>query len=988
MTLSIMNKLSTRFQLAFGLTSIVVSLLLFSTVLNLTPDTKQTTVDGRVSLSESIASATTLFLQSGNLTSIGNNLEFNIQRSPALLAATLLRDGDEPLIFGDEQQVLAHNTTDQSSTATRIILPILKQDAPWGNVILYFSDISGDTLLDKVRSNNMALVAFCGLFSFIFFYLYLGKMLKALNPSRAIPGRVRSALDTLAEALIVIDQKSNVVLANKAFQEITGQTTDQLLGKKAESFDWRQSTVRPAPTGESGEIVYPWQQAITSGETIRGVGLSLIGENDDRHDFLVNCSPILSESKTSGVLISLDDVTELEQKERELRIARDDAEEANKAKSDFLSNMSHEIRTPMTAILGFTEVLKRGGASSPHWEKHLGTISSSGKHLLELINDVLDLSKVESGALEVEALACEPHRVAHDVIQVLKVRAIEKDITLDLKIPAPIPKTIISDGSRLRQIITNLVGNAIKFTEDGGVEVVLRYIDKNGCQQIAVDVADSGIGMNDQQQAAVFKPFVQADSSITRRFGGTGLGLSISRKLSQALGGDIVVSSEAGVGTTFTATIDVGAVDNIELITEEEAFESLSRTVIDHQTNWVFPESKLLVIDDAAENRELLTIVLSDLGLDVETAENGAIGVDMAKDKHYDVILSDIQMPVMDGYETVKVMREIGQTQPIIALTANAMKGYEQRVIDAGFSHYMTKPIDIDALTVLLARLLNGTAEEAAPASNQLAAISPAEVTVEDTSPIVSRLAKSGKLSTVIDKFIVRINDQLPLMQTAINEGDMTELAALAHWLKGSGGTVGFDIFSDPAKELEDLAKNNQRDQLDEKLNTIRGLASRLQGSDNGDNSVKAATVELPVELPKGAKVTAANQAHMTSLPKADLNSADSTVAESRLAMDPKFRPIVLKFLPRLHEKISLMEDASREGNYTELAGLAHWLKGSGGMVGYDSFTEMAANLEESAKAENSEDVEKYLSTIKHYSKRLITPENDGQHPSASSNAV
>lgn len=251
-------------------------------------------------------------------------------------------------------------------------------------------------------------------------------MLKALNPSKAIPGRVRSALDTLAEALIVVDQNSNVVLANKAFQEITGQSTDQLLGKKAESFEWQQNTTRPAPTDAAGEIVFPWQQAIDSSETIRGIGLSLIGKAGERHDFLVNCSPIMSGPKASGVLISLDDVTELEQKERELRIARDDAEEANKAKSDFLSNMSHEIRTPMTAILGFTEVLKRGGASSPHWEKHLGTISSSGKHLLELINDVLDLSKVESGALEVEAIDCEPHRVAHDVIQVLKVRANEK----------------------------------------------------------------------------------------------------------------------------------------------------------------------------------------------------------------------------------------------------------------------------------------------------------------------------------------------------------------------------------------------------------------------------------------------------------------------------------------------------------------------------------------------------------------------------------
>ena len=971
MKLSILNKLSTKFQLAFGLTSIVVSLLLFSAVLNLTPDNKQTIVDGRVSLSESVASATTLFLQVGDLNSIGSNLDFTIQRNPSLLAATLTRDGDKPLIFGDKNQLDPDSAT-LKSTTDRIILPILRKDEPWGKVVLYFTDINGNTLIEKVKSNNWTAVVFCALFSFIFFYLYLGKVLKALNPSKAIPGRVRSALDTLAEALLVIDQNSNVVLANKAFQEITGQSTDDLVGKKAESFDWQQNSVSPAPTDSSGALVFPWQQVIKSSEASRGIGLSLVGQTGDRHDFLVNCSPIMSGTRTSGVLVSLDDVTELEKKERELRVARDDAEEANRAKSDFLSNMSHEIRTPMTAILGFTEVLKRGGASSPHWEKHLGTISSSGKHLLELINDVLDLSKVESGALEVEALECEPHRVAHDVLQVLKVRANEKDITLELKIPAPIPQTIISDGSRMRQIITNLVGNAIKFTEQGGVEVILRYIDTDEHPQFAIDVVDSGIGMNEQQQAAVFKPFVQADSSITRRFGGTGLGLSISRKLSQALGGDITVSSEAGVGTTFTATIDVGAVDAVKLITEAQAFESLSQIDDTQHTNWTFPESRLLVIDDAAENRELLTIVLNDLGLNVDTAENGAIGVDMAKATYYDVILSDIQMPVMDGYETVKVMREIGQTQPIIALTANAMKGYEQRVIDAGFSHYMTKPIDIDGLTTLLAKLLNGTEqtiEEVShpPVSTDLPASASAP-TSEDTSPIVSRLANSGKLAAVVDKFIIRINEQLPLMQKAIDDGDMTELAALAHWLKGSGGTVGFDTLSAPAKELEELAKNNQRDQLNGKLDIIRGLARRLQSIDGTINNQHSAPTTAVV----------ANQSPITVSPKADGDSADLLVIESRLATNPKFKSIVAKFLPRLKEKVSLMEDAKRTGDYVTLAELAHWLKGSGGMVGYDSFTQMAAKLEESAKAKDSVGVERHLSLIMRHSNQLNNQGNDG----------
>jgi len=343
--------------------------------------------------------------------------------------------------------------------------------------------------------------------------------------------------------------------------------------------------------------------------------------------------------------VSLDDVTDLEEKEKELRTARDAAEEANKSKSDFLSNMSHEIRTPMTAILGFTEV---------------------------------------------------------------RVRAVEKDIGLEIEIPEALPEVIQTDAGRLRQIITNLVGNAIKFTEEGGVKIILRTYTENGKELFAIDVKDSGIGMNEKQQEAVFTPFVQADSSITRRFGGTGLGLSISRKLAQALGGDILLASEAGVGTTFTAVIDLVTEGEVKILQPDELMAQFEVAESEEQTHWEFPECRVLIIDDAAENRELLTLVLDDLGISTETAEDGAVGVEKATASHYDVILSDIQMPVMDGYQAVAAMREKGLEQPIIALTANAMKGYEERILKAGFSHYMTKPIDIDALSKLLAELIGG----------------------------------------------------------------------------------------------------------------------------------------------------------------------------------------------------------------------------------------------------------------------------------------
>jgi len=973
-----MKKLSARFHLAAGLTSIVTSMLLAAILLGLIPNRNQAIVDGRVTLAESIASSSTLFLLNGDKSSITKNLEFALSRNPDLVAASISSKKNDNIIFGDEAVITdtgdRTDTDDRpASTESRIVLPILEKDSVWGEIVLYFSSASGFSTLDRIKNSNLTLIFAFGLGSFLLFYLYLGKMLKALNPSQAVPGRVRSALDTLAEALLVVDRKSNVVLTNKAFQQITGQQAEKLLGRKASEFDWHIGEYRPDELSDTPQAEFPWQLALNTKETIRGSRLWLKSKDGHWHKFLVNCSPIVTGKVASGVLISLDDVTELEEVEKELRLARDAAEKANTAKSDFLSNMSHEIRTPMTAILGFTEVLKRGsGAVDSNWHKHLNTISSSGKHLLELINDVLDLSKVESGALEVELMDCEPHTIANDVVQVLRVRAEEKGIELELGIPDALPAHIQTDASRLRQIITNLVGNAIKFTDTGGVEIILRTQLTSGIEQYAIDVKDSGIGMNEEQQSAIFNPFVQADSSITRRFGGTGLGLSISRKLARALGGDIHVTSEPGVGTTFTALISAGEIDKSALLPPEKIFASLESSTTEEFTSWEFPASTVLVIDDGAENRELLTLVLNDLGIDTDTAENGAIGVDMVSKNSYDAILSDIHMPVMDGYEAVHAMRSNGVELPIIALTANAMKGQETRILQAGFSHYMTKPIDIDGLTRLLAKILNGKPSGSNPSStparevrNCTVEFSPTASQDANDAPIYSRLAQSPKFAVVIEKFIVKLRQRIPQMEQALEQQDFTELAALGHWLKGSGGTVGFDQLSGPARSLEDNAKAKKHDAISINLNDIALIAGRLSSG---------------IEPDSPQSIT--NQTNNMSNFKELDASAVAPVESSLLLKNPAFRPIVLKFLPRLEQQLDTMQTAFENKDYAKLAQLAHWLKGSGGTVGFDGFTSLAADLESSAKEKDGSNTSLHLQKIRLYADRIVVPGNDGENNS------
>ena len=319
-----------------------------------------------------------------------------------------------------------------------------------------------------VTGPHTQLLLFMALLCFAGFYLYLGKMLKQLDPSQAVPERVRSALDTMAEGLLVLDNKEQIMLANRAFATLLTTTPEALLGRRVGEFPW---------SGAEGEPLEPdtrpWHVALISGEAQKNQRVRLSLPDSPRLTLMINCSPVLgSGGKNVGVMVSFDDVTQLEETEIELLKSKEAADAANQAKSAFLANMSHEIRTPMNAILGFTELLKRGfGRDSAETHKHLEIIHSSGKHLLELINDILDLSKVESGHLEIERIRLNPYLVLQEVVRVLSGKASEKGIGLELQIQNDVPETISGDPSRIRQILTNLVGNAVKFTEHGGVTV-------------------------------------------------------------------------------------------------------------------------------------------------------------------------------------------------------------------------------------------------------------------------------------------------------------------------------------------------------------------------------------------------------------------------------------------------------------------------------------------------------------------------------------
>ena len=935
-----------RFHIVFGLSSLMTTIVLLAMLLGFVPDREGAILVGRIALSEGLAASSTMLLRRGDLAGVQSSLEFIIERNAELDSIVLHRNqGNSDALFG-----LA-----LLDDASPVSVPLFLGNREWGELRFYFGKYQPKSFLDRLRHLPFSLMMFVAFVSFPVFYLYLGKMLKELNPSTAVPGRVRSALDTIAESLIVIDRKGNLVLANAAFAELVGQPAEELIGIQATELSWIHD--------DEENPEYPWTQALDTGEATRHEMYGFRNSVGETRKFIVNCSPVNgAKGRVGGVLISMDDVTLLEEKELLLRQSMQDAEEANQAKSAFLSNMSHEIRTPMTAILGFTEVLKRGFNQSPEeQQKHLNTISNSGNHLLELINDVLDLSKVESGAMEVEEIATKPAEIAHEVIKVLRVKAEEKSIGLEMQINSDLPETIVSDPARLRQIMTNLVGNAIKFTEEGGVTLAITYRDSN----IEIAVSDTGIGMSEQQQATIFDAFTQADVSITRRFGGTGLGLSISKKLSEAMGGNIIVKSVPGEGSTFLVTIPQDDRNDVPMLSPDEVFASLETVEHVESSSWHFPPSELLVVDDALENRELLKLLLEDLGLDVTLAEDGLQAVNAVKDKSFDLVLMDIQMPVMDGYEAVAEMRKFGFDRPIVALTANAMKGYELRILEAGFSHYQTKPIDIDKLTNLLSTLLGGEIVAALSEPDKTSKV-PAQVELTPDSsaeqPIYSTLAVSSpRFVAIIQSFLEKLDNQIIVMHDTLNSEDWTQLFALGHWLKGSGGTCGFEATFDPAFALEEAAKAKDKQAAVQAIADIERIRLRLMIDTRETNCSQSEKAGNVVPITNSESV----------LSNTD-SGVDTPITSSLLAGNPKFRPIVEKFIPRLQEQVSAMDTAMSEENFTAIAEIAHWLKGSGGNVGFDGFTERSLKLEMAAKASNKDQTEMELSEVRRYASRVI----------------
>ncbi len=434
---------------------------------------------------------------------------------------------------------------------------------------------------------------------------------------------------------------------------------------------------------------------------------------------------------------------------QEVSEAKERAEQSEKAKSRFLANMSHEIRTPMTAILGYGEALLDKNLSDEEREEFTQTIIRSGKHLLTIINDILDISKIESSKMEVESIETDIVAILSDLSAYARLNTKEKQLDYSLDVEYPIPRFFFTDPTRIKQILYNLTNNAIKFTAQGGITTHV-YTSSEGIHFL---ISDTGIGMDEATQSKLFAAFSQADSSTTRLYGGTGLGLYISKNLAQLMGGELSLSSEAGQGSSFCLTLPLKTRASV-YIQDEAMLNELIEKHLDHIQPKAVPhyQGRVLVAEDNKENQALIGRLLRQTGLQVELAENGAQAVEwIQKDPQFDVIFLDMQMPVMGGKEAASRIRALGITTPLVAFTANVMKHQLQAYADMGFVATVEKPISQTALYQVLANHF-------APSEvhDDRGAVGPASATTAVQQPMTVLIAEDNPVNQTVMKRMVQ----------------------------------------------------------------------------------------------------------------------------------------------------------------------------------------------------------------------------------------
>ncbi len=609
----------------------------------------------------------------------------------------------------------------------------------------------------------------------------------------------RSLIESNIDALMTTDPAGIITDVNKEMEALTGCTRDELIGAPFRGF------FTEPERAEAGIKLVLSQKKVTDYE------LTALARSGKKTVVSYNATTFYDRDRTlQGVFAAARDITERKLVEAELQQARAVAESASRSKSDFLASMSHEIRTPMNAIMGVADLLAKT-TLSPQQDKYVQIFRRAGDNLLNLINDILDLSKVEASQLDLELTGFALKDMLEKVTEMVEGKAQGKGLSLVCEVATDVPAQLVGDPTRLRQVLLNLVGNAIKFTESGEVSLrVARDLDSAVPTALRFTITDSGIGIPREKLGWVFERFTQADSSTTRKFGGSGLGLTISKRLVELMGGRIWCESTVGKGSVFSFVVPFEIWAGVPL-----------RVPMPRVTDSDLPlrPLRILLAEDSPDNSTITLAYLEGTPYEVEVAETGAIACQMFTVGRYDLVLMDRQMPVMDGLTATRMIRDWERANgrpptPIVALTASALKGDREKCLGAGCTAFLTKPIKQEVLL----RAIQDHSVVAPPSSK-------AELRAEDSSLMLSHPQLAARVPT----FLSNRRRDVASMQDALARADFETVERLGHCMKGSGASYGFQAITDIGEALERVAGSSDADASQK---WISELSSYLDGVD------------------------------------------------------------------------------------------------------------------------------------------------------------